>query len=135
MKFSNIFVIMKMRTNKNSLRFRLNQTEVSSLSTNGFIEDCLQLGPSSICTLKYSLIFADHPEINISFSSNHIRIFIPATLGAQWLSSDQVGLEHKIQFNEWTSLSILLEKDFQCLTPRLNEDESNNFPNPLTKAC
>ena len=27
-------------------------------------------------------------------------------------------------------LSILLEKDFQCLIPREGEDQSEHFPNP-----
>ena len=45
----------------------------------------------------------------------------------EWANSDRVSLVNKSE----NGISVLIEKDFQCLHKRPDEDESQNFPNPL----
>ena len=44
-----------------------------------------------------------------------------------------VGMQKIISVGEEIDLSILIEKDFKCLTDRPNEDESDLFENPINK--
>ena len=41
----------------------------------------------------------------------------------------QVGIEHNQSIGDESALRILVEKDFRCLQPRSDDDESDNFPN------
>jgi len=56
-------------------------------------------------------------------------------LGQVWANSERVGLNHEQKVNGEASLTIVIEKDFQCLEPRPNEDQSDSFPNPAKGAA
>jgi hypothetical protein len=57
------------------------------------------------------------------------RILVPAATADEWCVSQQVTLA-QVQGVGSAALSITLEKDFACLAPRADEDESDNFPHP-----
>jgi hypothetical protein len=122
---------MKLRTNKNSIRLRLSQSEMNELAEAGCVHESVQLLPGSSGMLKYSLIVADHEKLNISFSANHLRVYIPLKQAEEWISTDLVGIETRLPVSDSEQLFVLLEKDFKCLTDRTYEDETDNFPNPL----
>jgi hypothetical protein len=47
----------------------------------------------------------------------------------QWAESEQVSIRSDKLLDDGEELRILIEKDFQCLAPR-EEDESDMFPHP-----
>ncbi|HRG37316.1 MAG: hypothetical protein JNL65_11325 [Saprospiraceae bacterium] len=126
---------MKLRTNKNSIRLRLSQIEVANFQKFGIVEESLSFSDRLSDCLHYSLIEADHDQINVTFNNNHLRVYIPSQIANAWCSSEQVGFDAKIPLKGENYLYVLVEKDYQCLVDRPFEDESNNFPNPNAAKC
>ncbi|MBK6860917.1 MAG: hypothetical protein IPK91_03070 [Saprospiraceae bacterium] len=126
---------MKLRTNKNSLRLRLSQKEVASFQQYGSIEECVNFSDQNSDCLRYSLIQADHEQISVTFINNHIRVYVPLAIASKWFADDQIGFDARILLKGEDYLYVLVEKDYQCLVDRPNEDESNNFPNPNAAKC
>lgn len=126
---------MKLRTNKNSIRLRLSQTELEKFRENGYLHEYVQIGIAPDSKFSYSLISADHENISISLLNQHLRVFVPTAIAKNWTESDDIGFESRIKLDDHQDLFVLVEKDFQCLTPRAHEDESDNFPNPNAAHC
>ncbi len=122
---------MKLRTNKNSIRLRLSQSELRRFGEHGYVEEIVQLTPGIDGALKYSLEISEIDDIRVSYMANHIKIKVPAKQAEIWVATDLVGLETKIPISDNEELFVLLEKDFKCLVERPYEDETDNFPNPL----
>ena len=87
---------MKLRTNKNSIRLRLSQIEVANFQKFGIVEESLSFSDRLSDCLHYSLIEADHDQINVTFNNNHLRVYIPSQIANAWCSSEQVGFDAKI---------------------------------------
>lgn len=120
---------MKLRIKGNSLRLRISQSEVKQLKDNLQITEEIQFSKDS--ALRYTL--QNQPGLNTikaDYSENSLLISLPETLAKDWLNSDQVGLEGIQENSENNFLKILVEKDFSCLTPHGDEDESDLLPNP-----
>lgn len=117
---------MKIRIKGNSLRLRLTQTEVSKFNDEGIVSDSIDFGNRQ---LIYSLQKGDIEEIKADFNGEFITVCVPSILGSDWASSNQVGMQSK----EGEPLSVLIEKDFQCLKARPDEDESDLYNNPLAE--
>ena len=125
---------MKIRIRDNSIRLRLMQSEVKQLEQQGLIEKHIQFGTEANSLLTYRLEQNSvHTTIQANFINNCITVFIPEQMGKEWAGSNEVSLSNQHTFNEGKELSILIEKDFQCLTDRPGEDESDAFPNPNTE--
>lgn len=119
---------MKIRIKGNSLRLRLSQTELKNFSEKKRCED--QIYFSKEHSLKYILDIAS--AFSAEFSNNSIQIAIPQQIAEHWIQTEEVSISHEIVIDETQTLKLLIEKDFQCLTVREGEDESDNFPNPNT---
>ena len=63
------------------------------------------------------------------FDGGHIRVEVCEKLIKTWASSDQVSIETQQEQEGAPILQILIEKDFQCLAPR-GEEDSDAFPHP-----
>ena len=118
---------MKLRIKGNSLRMRLSQSEVDILASTGSVMDVINFGQAK---LTYQLTLAKSNEISAVYHDNVIAINVPQDTGAKWATSDQVGIEEDIDLGDGEVLSILIEKDFKCLTVRPGEDESDLYENP-----
>ncbi len=59
---------------------------------------------------------------------------LPKALAKTWVETEEVGFEANQPLENGESLYILVEKDFQCLTARPNEDESDNYAHPAVEA-
>lgn len=116
---------MKLRIQGNSIRFRLSQTEVRNLGEG--IHCIGNLDFPSGNRLSYRLSIG--AKLVCDFSDNLITISLPETAVKAWATTDQVGIKGELNLENGDKLSILVEKDFQCLTERA-EDESDLFPNP-----
>jgi hypothetical protein len=120
---------MKLRIHGNSLRLRLSQSEVSQFSKTGFVEDSLQLGPGA--NFAYSLESSSSiPALVASYQNGWFRIQVPATVGTEWFSTDRVSIAAEQPLASGKTLSILVEKDFQCLHGDVARDP-DAYPNPL----
>ena len=116
---------MKLRIQGNSIRVRLTQTEVNKLGEGG---ECIShLDFPNGHRLSYRLSVAT--ALACDFSDNLITVALPETAVKGWATTDQVGIKGDLNLENGDELSILVEKDFQCLTERA-EDESDLFPNP-----
>ena len=121
---------MKLRIKGDSIRIRVSQSEVEELASSGKVSDVINFGTTK---LTYQLGITEVSEVSADYEKNIIQINLPQSMGELWITSDQVSIEEYIKLEGENVLSILIEKDFKCLTDRVNEDESDLFENPLSK--
>jgi len=124
---------MKIRIKGNSIRLRLTQTEVEHINNGQKVQESVPFG-KNLPVFQYALsVNPNADKISTEYVEHTIKISLPQTQAKQWTSTDQVGMEENINWEDGTSLHILIEKDFQCLHKRPNEDESDNFLNPAAE--
>lgn len=121
---------MKLRIKGNSLRLRLTQPEVKIFEKEGVVEEVIKFGNSVYTMMHYTLQKSSGKEIDAFYNLNRMLVNVPEVMAEKWATTDLISLEGKMKINEKEELVILVEKDFQCLQPRPNEDESEMFPNP-----
>ncbi len=122
---------MKLRIKGNSVRYRLTKTDVKNLCSEGYLHDKTSFGKNSF---EYALQSkSDIENLSADFSDNKITVSIPQSFLQNWEANDTIGFDSKMKINENDELSILIEKDFQCLD-ETEEDQSDNFENP-SNAC
>ena len=110
---------MKLRLQGNSIRLRLNRDEVAVFLDKGQIQDTVHFGGA---VLAYALEVSKEAHApHAFFEDNAIRITLPLSDAQDWARSDRVGISARDQ-----QLSILVEKDFQCL----HEPDPHAYPNP-----
>lgn len=121
---------MKLRIQGNSLRLRLNQSEVAQFSKTGFVEDRIQFGPGAkfVYTLEAS---SSLPEPQASYQDSWLRVEIPAAAAKEWYTTDRVSLSGEQPIEAGQVLSILIEKDFQCVH---GDRDPDAFPNPIEES-
>ncbi len=118
---------MKIRIKGNTLRLRLSQSEVTQMEESGQVSDQIDFGMSK---LIYRMCETNEGQVDISFEKNIIEILVPQIIISQWLKKEEVGFSENLLLQNGNTLSLLVEKDFQCLTVREGEDESDLFQNP-----
>ena len=124
---------MKLRIRDNSLRLRLTQTEVRTFKETGKVKAVIQFVKNPPLQLTYQLQKADCETVDAGYEGDTIRVLVPENLSRQWTDTEMVGFGHQIDLGDGDFLTVLVEKDFQCLAVREEEDESDNFPNPKMK--
>lgn len=123
---------MKIRIKGNSLRLRLTQSEVAQFLANGMHIEQTQVNYDTF--FSYSLrMDKNREDYEVSMEDNNLNVTVPFTIGQDWASGEEVGFQATIPNGDEDGLFILVEKDFTCLTARPEEDESDNYPNPLAK--
>ena len=122
---------MKIRIQDSSIRLRLSKLDINTLSEEGCVLSECQISIGN--TLKYMISLSDKDEISIKMKYHTIDIKVPYGQLETFLQDDQVGFEHILDNGAEGGLSILVEKDFQCLVPRSKEDEANFYVNPQAK--
>src|SRR5690606_17788217 len=119
---------MKLRIHKNSIRLRLSQPEVDKIGQGQDITESLEMGLGWKNEFSYCLMpMEDCQDIGAEFEQSALKIYLPKNQAEAWANSDRVGITH-VTGNR---ITILIEKDFQCLHKRPGEDESQNFSHPL----
>jgi hypothetical protein len=117
---------VKLRIQENSLRLRLTQKEVAHLSERGRVESLIEFSPGQ--DLVYLLEGSLHANsVTAAFDGRAIRVTVPAHVMTEWAESDQVSIEAPSR----AGLHLLIEKDFQCLHGR-GEQDRDAYSNPLT---
>jgi hypothetical protein len=123
---------MKLRIKGNSIRLRLTKPDLERFAANGTLSETLDFGEGE-SGLTYTLSVATDNDdmLRADFDGGELRVTLPAVQSAEWTSTERVGLTGEAQ----NGITILVEKDFACLTPRHGEDESEMFSNPLASHC
>ena len=120
---------MKLRVLDNSIRLRLTQGEVKTVSTEGLVKGRVRFAGSN--TFDYVLESSPatvKPEAHLS--NNVLTVRVPGMDIQNWADSDRVSIDSEQILDDGERLRILVEKDFHCLAPREGEDESDMFPHP-----
>lgn len=121
---------MKLRIRENSLRLRLSKTDVEKFGENGRVSNEIYFGVSMAEKLSYSLEKSSDKKIRANFLNGNITVFVPQEFAKNWIETDEIGFEAEQVIDDNLRLRILVEKDFVCLSPRENEDESDNYSHP-----
>ncbi len=120
--------VMKLRLKENTLRIRLSMTEVETLVGTRKISSRTAFPGSNFLETKISL--TDVKLAQVYFENGCIDIALPQNMLNEWQINDQVGFQWAVSLDDGNELSILIEKDFRCLTERPGEDEVGLYPNP-----
>lgn len=128
-----IFNVMKLRIKGNSIRLRLTQGEVAKFIADGKLVETVEFGDEPNQFFSYQLLKSETAEsVSAEFNNGSISVFVPQNTADDWANGEQIGIASV----ENSKIKILVEKDFACLAPRKDEDESDNFPHPKTeKVC
>ena len=103
---------------------------MSQIRNEGVIRQ--QVGFGSGTRLTYELRTFTGERVGASFDDGCIRVMIPSAVAERWQEPDEVSISGEQELPGGERLNILVEKDFQCLVPREDEDQSGLFPNPQT---
>ena len=124
---------MKLRIRGDSIRLRLKKSEVDAIGAGRDVVEQTRF-PGAVLT--YRLAVTDDDSIAAAYDHGELVIGLPRARAAEWASTDEVSLVGSSK-----DLSILVEKDFQCLSPghhRPDEDDEDTYPHPdagTGKAC
>ena len=120
---------MKIRIRGNSLRLRLTRSEVEEVDLRGKVLESTHFGPDQrlLYSIESSTSLEEKCVARAYFDGGHIRVEVCEEVIQHWANSDQVSIETMQEGD--TTLRILIEKDFQCLAPR-GEDDQDAFPHP-----
>ena len=120
---------MKLRIKGDTIRIRLSESEVSLLAEGNPVIEKTHF-PSSTLTYKVQ----PSTSTSVDFNDNMIQIYLMQDEIDSWAKTDEVTISKDIAVPNDNILSILVEKDFKCLTVR-PEDESELYPNPNKHHC
>jgi hypothetical protein len=115
---------MKIRIKGNSLRYRLTKSDMYRLSHEGYLEDKTDFVDRQ---LVYVIQKTNDKELSAFFNENVICLQVPGKMISELNSTDRIGFDGK-----QGDLYLLVEKDFTCLD-NVDEDQSDNYPNPLAE--
>jgi len=65
-----------------------------------------------------------------TFAGSRLTVTLPAAGVREWAAGDAVSIAAEQVLDGGESLRILVEKDFQCLTNRDGEEETDMYPHP-----
>jgi hypothetical protein len=123
---------VKLRIDGDSLRLRLNRSDVERFRETGIRTESIRFGSGS--ELTYMLETSSQlTRIEVQYRQDCIRVLLPLNMAQEWASSDQVSLSRDSV--EGSGPTLLIEKDFQCLHgDRTNpSDDADAFPNPAAE--
>ena len=121
---------MKLRLRDNTIRLRLTRPEVETMQTDGRVTSRVPFGGG--VELEYCLERSEEARAaTAEFDGSRLNVIVPAGDVSEWAATEQVSIAAEQPVGDGVSLKILVEKDFACLSPREDEDESDMFPHPL----
>lgn len=119
---------MKLRIQGNSLRIRIKQQELADLHEQGRIMETVTLGMLSEDRLEYALEVGEQDQLSVDYAGRRISVQIPEQVISELVNTDRVGISAQLAVHDGETLMVLVEKDFKCLTPRVEDKDA--FPHP-----
>lgn len=125
---------MKLRLLDDSIRLRLSRTDVTRADEEGIVEGRTRFPDGSAFT--FALESQPAGKASAACAGGRMVVRLPATEISRWAGDDTVvSLERDVDLPGGDRLKLLIEKDFQCLTARPDEDQSDLFVNPEADEC
>lgn len=121
---------MKLRIRGDSVRLRLKVSEVNRIAAGESIVEQTHF-PNSVLT--YRLEASENGDSTTSFKDGNLVVRLPRADLEKWAGSETVSLSSEQNVADAGTLSLLIEKDFECLAPghhRDCEDDEDTFPHP-----
>jgi hypothetical protein len=119
---------MKLRVRGNSIRLRLSPDDLTTLLSSGAVEDHVSFGGGQ--ALRYRLESVQGAEAGAQLRDSAIIVRFPIDSVKRWARPEEVAMRAEQPLAGGMALCLLVEKDFQCLVPRSDEDDEALFPNP-----
>jgi hypothetical protein len=114
---------MKIRIKGNALRYRLTKSDTSTLANAGYLQEKTIFSAQA---LIYAIRITEDDALSATYEENKIILLMPKAMIASLVTTEEVGFS-----GVFGQLQLLVEKDFTCLD-NVAEDQSDNYPNPLT---
>ncbi len=125
---------MKLRLLDDSIRLRLSRDEVIAADEQGIVEGQTRFPDGSVFTFALEAL-ENGSNASASYASDRLVVKLPAPKISAWAKDDTaVSLHDELTLPLGGPLKLLVEKDFRCIAPRDDEDQSKLFQNP-TRAC
>lgn len=122
--------LMKLRFKGNTLRLRLNQTEVRRLAEGATLKETVSFPGNA--DLSYVLSAA--AISGATFSDGIIRISAPLDALSKWAAGEDIGLY--LDFAAAPEpLRVAIEKDLECVDGPAEERNLDAFPRLVGKNC
>jgi Family of unknown function (DUF7009) len=118
---------MKIRILNDAIRLRLERDEVDAIRIGELVEASTHFADAQV--FRYCLHAGDVSAVQSTFRDSRLTVVLPAQIASQW-ANDETAVSIR---GEHGPISVLVEKDFECLDPRAGEDQSNRFRNPNAK--
>jgi hypothetical protein len=121
---------MKLRIRGDSIRLRLKRGEVAELAAGKSVAEETHF-PDSVLT--YRLDVSEGNNIEASFAGGNLVVSLPSSKALGWVTNDEVSLTDTQSLANGATLTLLIEKDFECLDPghgRDEEDDADSYPHP-----
>jgi hypothetical protein len=124
---------MKLRLKPNSVRLRLNQTEVTKFVNVGELAERIEFpGPVPIVLLYGLRVSSDLLSGTARFENGELTVTIPENHAKAWASrAEEIGLYYEPECDGGKPLRVMIEKDFQCIDGPPDEIDPAGYPNPL----
>ncbi|MGN6569558.1 MAG: DUF7009 family protein [Flavipsychrobacter sp.] len=120
---------MKIRIKGNSVRMRLSRREVERFGKEGYLEEQTMFVNGAF---TYALAQKEKgEELTAGIDGQKVTMYVPEKLAKEWVGTDMVGFNANMPLPNGEQLFLLLEKDFKCVDAAVNEDQSDNYDNPL----
>ncbi len=120
---------MKLRIRDNSLRLRLSRSEVDAIRDVGLLRSVVHFPNGA----RFQYVLESSPASvapTAQYADNVVLIKLPESAVHRWANSDEVAIASEEVVGNDGVLTLLIEKDFACLSPRDDEDESDLFVHP-----
>ncbi len=125
---------MKLRLLDDSIRLRLSRDEVIAADERGVVEGQTRFPDGSVFTFALEAL-ENSSNASASYATDRLVVRLPAPKISAWAKDDTaVSLHDELALPLGGQLKVLVEKDFRCIAPRDEEDQSNLFKNPA-QAC
>jgi hypothetical protein len=120
---------VKLRIRGNSIRLRLGRSEVQRLADEGRVEESTSFGPGQ--SLVYAIeSVAGAKATRARFDGGQLLVRVPRDTVVRWAGGNEVGMSAEQPTDAGDTLSILIEKDFECVDAPASEPQDDAFPNP-----
>jgi hypothetical protein len=121
---------MKLRLLEDSIRLRLSRNEVVAADKQGLVEGQTRFPDGSVFTFALEAV-ENSSDAGASYARGRMVVKLPAAEISVWANDDAaVSLHGELNLPVGGPLKLLVEKDFRCLSPRDDEDQSSLFTNP-----
>lgn len=121
---------MKLRLLDDSIRLRLSRGDVAVADRQGAVEGRTRFPDGSVFTFALEAL-AEGSVASAAYGDDRMVVRLPASEISSWANDHAaVTLRGELELPEGGRLKLLVEKDFQCRSPRDEEDQSDLFQNP-----